>query len=295
MKKTLVVTHSGSFHADDVCAVAALKIMMGDNFRIARTRVQRIIDSADIVVDVGGVYNPKKKRFDHHQVGVAVRPNKIPFASFGLVWKSYGHKICRSKAVAQSIDEKMVQSIDAIDNGIDIIDSKSHIYPYLFGHAISAFLPSWKEAENRDAIEKAFKQALVFAEGVIRREIIHERGKQESEKFFRKAYESAKDKRIVILNKSYDWCDVLNLFPEPLFVIYPQEDNWHVKAVRYNVRSFKNRVDFPRLWAGKRAGDLVKVTGIKDALFCHTNRFLSVTETKEGAISLAKLAIRSAN
>lgn len=40
----------------------------------------QVLDTCDIVVDVGGVYNPKTNRFDHHQRGFeetlsSVRPD----------------------------------------------------------------------------------------------------------------------------------------------------------------------------------------------------------------------------
>ena len=43
------------------------------------------MDSADIVIDVGGQYDPDAGRFDHHQRGGAgERENGIPYSSFGL-------------------------------------------------------------------------------------------------------------------------------------------------------------------------------------------------------------------
>ena len=35
--------------------------------RIVRTRNQEELDQCDIVVDVGGVYDPGQHRYDHHQ------------------------------------------------------------------------------------------------------------------------------------------------------------------------------------------------------------------------------------
>lgn len=32
-----------------------------------RTRDQKLLDECDIVVDVGGVFDPERRRFDHHQ------------------------------------------------------------------------------------------------------------------------------------------------------------------------------------------------------------------------------------
>ncbi len=34
---------------------------------IFRTRDQKILDTCDVVVDVGGVYDPERHRYDHHQ------------------------------------------------------------------------------------------------------------------------------------------------------------------------------------------------------------------------------------
>ena len=54
MRTTLIATHSGSFHADDVFGVAVLAALSPDH-RIVRTRDPQEIAPADFVVDVGGV------------------------------------------------------------------------------------------------------------------------------------------------------------------------------------------------------------------------------------------------
>ena len=74
-----IITHSGSFHSDDIFAVATLQLHFGvENVEVIRTRDEEIIASGDIVVDVGGVYDAEKQRFDHHQNGAPVRDNGIP-------------------------------------------------------------------------------------------------------------------------------------------------------------------------------------------------------------------------
>ena len=91
-----VVAHSGEFHADDVLQWQSLSLLLG-KVRVLQPD-QKIINAGDYVVDVGGTYDPDKKRFDHHQVGGAGnRQNGIPYAAFGLVWKEYGEKIAGSK------------------------------------------------------------------------------------------------------------------------------------------------------------------------------------------------------
>ena len=71
-KKIIVATHNGSFHTDDVFAVASLSLAFSnEGLQVVRTRDQEVIKSADIVVDVGRIHDVDKNRFDHHQEGGA--------------------------------------------------------------------------------------------------------------------------------------------------------------------------------------------------------------------------------
>jgi len=104
-----------------------------------------------------------------------------------------------------------------------------------------------------------------------------------------------KANKIIVLDKNYPWEYIINNFPEPLFVIHFQEVNnsWQVEAVKENPKTFVNRKNFPKSWAGLRDQDLQNVSGVSDAIFCHRGLFLAVAETKEGAIELAKIALAS--
>ena len=66
-------------------------------YSLERTRDEERITKADYVFDVGGIYDPSINRFDHHQPGGAgKRENDIPYAAFGLVWKTYGPILCEN-------------------------------------------------------------------------------------------------------------------------------------------------------------------------------------------------------
>lgn len=63
-------THSGVFHCDDALACFMLKCLPRYNeAQIIRSRDESILKDCDVVVDVGGVYDPVAQRFDHHQRG----------------------------------------------------------------------------------------------------------------------------------------------------------------------------------------------------------------------------------
>jgi uncharacterized UPF0160 family protein len=293
-----IATHSGNFHADDVFAVATLLLLLekdGHDVEIVRTRDAAIIDTADYVVDVGGKNDPNDNQFDHHQQGGAgERADGIPYAAFGLVWKKYGEKVAGSRRIAQDIDEKLVQTIDAMDNGVDIFSGNQHMYRYLIHDLVFSFKPSWKE-KNR-SFDESFAEVVTFAKRLLEREIVLARDNEEGEAHVLEAYYNADDKRLLVLDDEYPWQQVLVNYPEVLYVVSPDDDgrgNWKVRAVRDSVLGFENRKDLPVAWAGLRGKDLQKITGVEDAQFCHNKRFIAIAGSKEGALELARQALEA--
>jgi uncharacterized UPF0160 family protein len=290
-KKKILVTHDGAFHADDLFATAVLSILNKGNVKIIRTRDPKMFKKGDYVYDVGGEYNPDKKIFDHHQKeGAGKRENGIPYASFGLVWKTYGEQICKNKEVANKIDEKLVQAIDATDNGINLFDVKGNVAPYNIQDILFAFRPSWKEKQDNDS---CFLGLLPFVVKIINREIIKTRDELEASSFVKKAYDEAKDKKVIIIESNYPWGDTIEKYTEPLYIVSTKNDLWRAEAVRKDKNNFETRKPFPESWAGKRDEEMVKETGVQDAVFCHNGRFLIVAKSKEGIMALVQKALIS--
>jgi len=298
MKKT-VVTHSSRFHADDVCAVAVLQLVYGENeLEIIRTRDTAVIEKADIVVDVGGIYDVQKKRFDHHQITFnEKRENGIPYASFGLVWKTFGEQLCGSKTAATILDTKLVQAIDAGDNGVQIYDTRfDGVHPYLVHSMLYSLMPSWKEEIDLD---EAFQKAVSVMKQIMEREIIRIQDSLEAQKIVDKKYGAAVRKDILVFEKEDTFGDedvqfAITKHEEPLvFIRYRQsDDSWSAKAVWSGEGVFSNRLDFPEAWAALENEALQKVTGVQDAIFCHRGRFLCVAKSLEGVVALAEKAVQ---
>lgn len=290
-----IAVHNGAFHADDVFAVATILLFTKEKkAEIFRTRDFKIIDNADYVLDVGGVYDVSKKRFDHHMSsGAGKRQNGIPYAAFGLVWKEFGEKICGSKKVAEMVDDLLVAQTDAIDSGAGDkkpIMADTHIYD--LAQIIWMMNPTWREKKYDS--DKVFLKLVSWAQKILKREIKIAKDIVKGQKFAEKAYKNAEDKRIIIMDDKYPYEYVLNKYSEPLFVVLPQSDgNWKARVMRNDPRVFAVRASFPESWAGLMNGDLAKVSGVSDAIFCHNKRFLAVAKSKEGAIALAKLALDS--
>ncbi len=290
MKK--IVTHSGNFHTDEVFACAVLSILHDGAVEIVRSRESSVWATGDYVVDVGGVYDAAKGRFDHHQEGGAgARENGIPYSSLGLVWKEFGEKLAGSTYAARMIDKRLAQPVDAGDNGFETFGVRGDVAPYILQDVISAFRPGWNEERTED---EGFLEAVDLAIKIVAREIVRTRTEEEGKRLAEKAYTDAEDKRIIILDGHYPWYEALGSRPEPIYVVKPDRGaggKWKVEAVRSDVHSFKNRKDMPMAWAGKTGAELAQISGVSDALFCHNKLFVAVAGSKEGALKLAQLAL----
>jgi uncharacterized UPF0160 family protein len=288
-KKKILITHSGTFHADDIFATATLSILLNGNIKVIRTRDESMFSKGDFVYDIGGEYDPNRNRFDHHQEGGAgTRLNGVPYAAFGLVWKTYGAKICGSQEAANMIEEKLVQPIDADDNGIDIFKLNSEVSLYLMQTMFYAFRPTWKEEQDYDT---PFFECVEFAKKILHREIIRTHDALEAKSIVVSAYGEAKDKRAIFLSSNYPWKDTISMYPEPLYIAFPKDGKWRAECVMKQKYSYENRKPLPASWAGKRDEELEKVTGVKGAIFCHNGRFLVVAKTKEAIEELVAKAL----
>lgn len=294
--KLKLVTHNGSFHTDDIFAAATLSLYLekiGAEFEIIRTRDEELIKNADYVLDVGVTYDPAKNRFDHHQPnGAGKRPNGIDYAAFGLVWKTFGIKLCSSEVVANTVDEHLIMPIDAGDNGISLFEKKYETSPFLIQNVFGVMSPTWREEDVN--IDEVFLKCVHLAKEILSREIIQAEDKYLATESANLIYKNAEDKRILVSDKNYPE-QIFENFPETLFVIYPRRANedWGVRAVKDGTSGFKNKKDFPSTWAGLRDENMALASGVEDAIFCHRALFLAVAKSKEGAIKLAQIAVES--
>jgi uncharacterized UPF0160 family protein len=287
MNDKTIVTHDGNFHADDVFSIAALKCVF-PSFNLIRTRDMEIISKADIVLDVGGEYDPDLGRFDHHQRdGAGEREDGIPYSSFGLIWKKYGLAICdNNQDLANSVDSGLVSIIDAIDCG----HAAGVASGISLSHTISMFNPTWQENGDFDA---CFNEAVDFASRVLARFIASANGGISAKAIVAKAINDAEDPRVIVLEKYTPWKRTVHALSEAaLYVVYPsQSGQWRIQTVPAELGSFDNRKSLPKTWAGLNGKALQEVTGINDAMFCHNGRFIAGAESFVNTMKMAEIAL----
>ena len=118
----IIGTHNGKFHSDEVLSTFMLKYFPESiKSAVVRTRNDEILKLCDIVVDVGGIIDPKQYRFDHHMKEFKEvfddkdeELNKIKLSSAGLVWKYLGKEILINVLKSLNLYEQNKNHIDEI-------------------------------------------------------------------------------------------------------------------------------------------------------------------------------------
>ncbi|NBI06499.1 MYG1 family protein [Senegalia massiliensis] len=285
-----VGTHNGRFHADDVMATAILKQIF--DIELIRTRDNDILKDLDIVYDVG------RGEFDHHGIEKKYRENGIPYAACGLIWRQFGKEIIKFKEDSLSeeevndifhyIDRVVIEGIDALDNGIRI---QQDIPLMHISKIISGFNPPWY---LDDSIDNAFMEAVKLAKVVFENTFNSRISVIKSTENIITAFENRTNPKILILQQFSPWGEILKKIDERgevLFVIYPKDHNYAIQTVRGKDGTDKKKL--PKSWAGKENDELAEITGVEDAVFCHSGRFIAVAKSKEGILKMADLAINA--
>lgn len=279
-----VGVHDGSFHADEVSACALL-IHFGlvNRNKVVRTRNPDILKNCEYVCDVGGIYNPQLKRFDHHQVEY-----RGDLSSAGMVLLYLKDQNIISLPMYEHLNHSWIMGVDAHDNGRCTVD----IGTSTFSHIIANFMPIQYEATDEE-LNICFNQALDFTLAHLARM---------TERFVyirscRKEVEAAMraSDEVLYFDKLLPWMDLffeLGGQEHPArFVIMPSPSGWKLRGIPPNSKDrMKVRQPMPEKWAGLLDEKLAQVSGIEGAIFCHKGRFISVWRTKEDAeLALKKI------
>ena len=261
-----LATHNGQFHADEITAVALLHLFGKVNLsevNITRTREQRVIEQADIVLDVGGLHDEQSLRFDHHQiVGGSV-------SSAGLVWAW----IKKSNSMAYPEIDALIKAIDAHDCGLQMMPDFS------FAHIIASYNDRNPFAETLQLI--AFNKALAVALSLLESLIEKQQQRLPALKMIEKAaIEIVGTQRVLVLpTYCKGWTEFINgqtKYKHITRVIWyvEQRDEWciQVPALKEN--------DFTLAHA--------RLQPDSNAKFVHQSGFFAVYNSKEAIFNMLR-------
>lgn len=320
-------THNGSFHCDESLACSLLKLLPKyNNAIVKRTRDPTLLDTCTLVVDVGGVFDQSKHRYDHHQKSFSHSFNSLDsskkwttkLSSAGLVYFYFGREIIANllevkisdpvvEKVFDKVYEGFVEEIDAIDNGISTHDGEPrYTINTNLSSRVSHLGPTWQDPNpDYDAgFQKAMELTKVeFLDRVnyygkvwwAARDIV---SKTMEERF--KAHPSGR--LIEFTAGGVPWKEHLfELEAEEglgesnsiLYSIYTDQNGmWRIQCVPLRAKSFENRLSLPLEWRGVRDSELETVCGVEGATFVHASGFIGGAKTKEGILKMAELALK---
>jgi len=278
LKKKSFGTHNGPFHADEVTACALLLLFdLIDRDQIIRTRDYDELAHCEYVCDVGGIYDPSQKRFDHHQVEYVGR---LSSAGMILLYLKEGGII--DDTLFDFFNNSLVTGVDSIDNGL-VSQPLGHCS---FSGVISNFVPASYDAGD-EALFAAFSMALDFVCGHLQRLRARFTYIQSCKGMVKKAMQEGKE--YLSFDEPMPWMD--NFFDlggeehPARFVIMPAGKHWKLRGIPPSERQkMQVRHPLPEKWAGLLESELKKVSDVPGAIFCHKGRFISIWQTREDAM-----------
>ena len=271
-------THDGSFHADEVTACALL-LLFGriDVKKIVRSRDEKQLALCEYVCDVGGIYDPQKKRFDHHQVTY-----QGPLSSAGMVLLYLKEEKLLDACEYQFLNQTLILGVDAQDNGRD----PSPLGVLSFSALVAHLNPVHYNALPQE-MDAAFHQAVLFVLGYLQR--LKERFiyAQSCKEMVQQAMEGSCF--CLLFSESLPWQDLFfelgGAHHPALFVIMPSGAHWKLRGIPPTLsEKMRVRIPLPVEWAGLSGEDLCKASGIDGAIFCHKGQFISVWKTRQDAL-----------
>ncbi|KAK5872227.1 hypothetical protein PBY51_012947 [Eleginops maclovinus] len=320
-------THNGSFHCDEVLACFFLRQLPEyKDAEIIRTRDPKQLAECDIVVDVGGEFDPKKHRYDHHQRTFAEsfhslcpkKPWVTKLSSAGLVYLHFGRQVLthltQLKEGDRQLDmlfdklyENFVEEVDAVDNGISQYDGEAL---YSVSTTLSARVghlnPRWnsKSQDTEEGFQKAMK--MVGEEFLDRLEFYQSSwlpARAVVEEAVKARHQVDPSGEVVLFSQGgCPWKEHLFTLEKDLkvespikFVLYAdQNGQWRVQCVPAGLNTFQNRLSLLEEWRGIRDEALSKLSGIEGCVFVHAGGFIGGNKTQEGALEMARRTLQAA-
>ena len=297
-----IYTHSGQFHADEACACALLRIAARKKLPIVRTRDEDVLAAAlptDYLVDVGGVYDPKTQRFDHHQDTFEEHypGSKTKMSSFGLVWLRYGEELVGSSEAAKSFYFRFVEGVDAHDNGVPHLPKGTRTNYRMLGVGQTISHMNGPDSYNHEDQATRFDMAVTFAyvalTSLIEAEILDQQTEKKNNAIVRSCIPDVKDGVLVIKerlvgkrNIDFTLMDSANpLAAKVCFIVTPRdpaEGTWSIWTVCKSKKDMFTKRKY--LLSEEEARALVG----DDLIFVHRARFVGSTRTFESALAVAK-------
>ena len=270
------VTHSGTFHVDDVISTIFLSKIFNEMNLIRVPSMNNRNTNNKLVFDIG------LGEFDHHQSNRnGKRKNGIYYSSIGLLWQKYGKEYLKNMKVKNIdkvyayMDKELIQYIDATDN-MQMEYLKNTTSPDF----IKLCNPEWNENVTE---EEAFVHALKLADEFWNIYIKHAIAEVEAIEIIIKKTNGTNE-NYAIFDKELPYRKAIDLLENKniKYLIFKS------KRECYDIRIISKEIEFKKEIVINDIKQARKLSNINDLLYVDAYGKLCCTETLNSAINLIK-------
>jgi len=142
-----VGVHDGDFHADDILALSLLRVVYHQyEFVFVRSRDKTLLETCDLLVDVGGQYDGEKY-FDHHQDRNLKCSVSLLWDKIAQQWPFHHQYMC----------ESVLDAVSELDTDMALAEAKRG--PYQNYYTITSFI-----FDMNYLLDGGFEAALTLGE-----------------------------------------------------------------------------------------------------------------------------------
>lgn len=274
------------------------------------------------MLDVGGVYDPERFRYDHHQRGFDNNFDNgfnTKLSSAGLVYKHFGLNIVAQELglelthpdverVYKAVYKNFVEAIDAVDNGVNQYNTDKlprYVNNTHLSGRVGRLNPDWLETNTSEKENESFNLAMELAGQEFLDSLeYHAKSWLPARTIVSnciiKRNELEPSGQIMMLDRFCPWKEhiheleeELKLDPSIKYVLYQDERNlqWRIQAVAVAVGSFESRKPLPASWRGLMDKQLSEVVGVEDCVFVHSSGFIGGNLSFEGVLAMGIKAL----
>ena len=285
----IMIIHWGDFHADELTACALLKTFyFGDEEQLILRaphqddvhELKKFIAAENpeaeiFIMDVGRIYDPEQKLFDHHQFSAV----EMPLSSAGMIWKWLKENGFVNKYTINELDE-MIKKID--ENDIGIRPAEAGEYSWL--------IRQFNAKNTYDHYKQSFQffKALMFVNEILKnvKSRSEEAMKAEVQLAELKPFKLNEGDEFEVLEIPDEmeeaknmWQDVIYNLPQfdnvDVIVRHkPETDEWSAQTVNAGPNTYAKR---------GRAINVVQPYP-EDIVFVHKGKFFMVAKTRDALL-----------
>ncbi|ORD93766.1 U160 [Enterospora canceri] len=275
------------------------------NFRLIRTRDKAVIETGDIVYDVGFVCDPAANRYDHHMgwFNETFSPKyDIKLSSAGLIYKYFGTDVLEKRGVRRLLSDTLYDFIvdkvyrdiflpaDAIDNGYEL---PGGIRVRSIQDVVGSYNTNGGTANYHQKQDSRFHEALA----VVRADLVNYldnlcgRYVPKLEVVYTEM-SRLRSTNIYVAEDAYDTQlikDVEEMYEFNLdYMILPRREKYVIYCFTKRGKQFESKRPLKKEWRGKEGEELKRISGIEGIQYVHATGFTGAAETLEGAITMCR-------